>query len=639
MRLPQPFDYKMALQAPTVSFLDEELRRCDPRRDPLGMPASVAGGFAVTFDVAVERHRYAVRCFYRQGNHLQQRYAAVAKFVRDSRLPFLVEVDYLDAGIRVGTDVYPVVRMPWVDGARLDDWIDDHLDDPHALNRVRRNIADAVAGLRGHDAAHGDLQHGNILVRPDGAVRLVDYDGMYLPALRGYGAAEQGHRNYQHPERRTQFDATLDLFAAHVIDLSLAGLIHEPGLWRELNKNNGEGLLFSAGDFADPGSSPAFARLAAIPPLAEPARRLHRACEAGFDGIAAALAGEPVSGSARGRSSARPGGPQPLVLQATDRAGLLAHQGDEATVVGRVLRTKTIQRTGTITFLNFGDFRRGAFTVVAWERGHRDLVRAFGSPEDLDGKWVSVTGLLSIFEKGGVRTPQIELPNARAVRVLTGAQATALLASAATAPGAATGASARAASTAAGGPVAGLDDQLSQLYTSTGFTSRLGGATGATAATPPAAGPASPPPRQSTPPPRRPTPPPRQPSTGRTPPGRPFSPPPGPSSAPPHSGPPYSGPPYGGPSRPTGPPWPGRTPAPHQRPDDFDGIGLIAVAAALFLGPAGLMVSVYAMSRERLRHPVDRVAGVVAIPISILWMLYCCCVGFNNFAQGLLAGG
>jgi thiamine kinase-like enzyme len=33
--------------------------------------------------------------------------------------------------------------------------------------------------------AHGDLQHGNILVA-NGKPKLIDYDGMYVPALRAY---------------------------------------------------------------------------------------------------------------------------------------------------------------------------------------------------------------------------------------------------------------------------------------------------------------------------------------------------------------------------------------------------------------------------------------------------------------------
>ncbi len=33
--------------------------------------------------------------------------------------------------------------------------------------------------------AHGDLKHDNVLVTPDGKLRLIDYDSMFTPHLRG----------------------------------------------------------------------------------------------------------------------------------------------------------------------------------------------------------------------------------------------------------------------------------------------------------------------------------------------------------------------------------------------------------------------------------------------------------------------
>src|SRR5207248_10425515 len=61
----------------------------------------------------------------------------------------------------------------------------------------------SVRHLEAAKVAHGDLQHGNILVR-GGSIQLVDYDGMWVPALSGRDATEIGHRAYQHPERSGQ---------------------------------------------------------------------------------------------------------------------------------------------------------------------------------------------------------------------------------------------------------------------------------------------------------------------------------------------------------------------------------------------------------------------------------------------------
>ncbi|MEX5637839.1 DNA-binding protein [Parafrankia sp. FMc2] len=290
MKLPTLLDYQQAVQIPRLAFLDERLRDSVPRLNPLGMPAVATGGFALTFDVSRAGRRYAVRCFHRHSDNLELRYACIADFVRSASLDFLVGVDYLPAGIRVRDRAWPIVRMEWIDGARLDDWVQENLDRPSRLDRARLSLNTAVAELRRRGAAHGDLQHGNILVLPDASIRLVDYDGMYLPALGSLGASERGHRNYQHPDRSNQYDVTLDRFAQEVIAVSLAALARDPYLWREFN--TGENLLLSAADFADPSASALFARLEQMPGVAAAARRLRDACLVDYEDAAAILDAE-----------------------------------------------------------------------------------------------------------------------------------------------------------------------------------------------------------------------------------------------------------------------------------------------------------------------------------------------------------
>ena len=182
----------------------------------------------------------------------KERYAEIAEFIRNTRgsLSFLIDVTYVTAGIRVREVTFPVVRMPWVSGLTLNEWVDDHLDTPGVLHTVRHQIQDAVAKMHREGAAHGDLQHGNILVDSRNSIHLVDYDGMFLPPLRHLGAAESGHRNYQHPDRGNSYDQRLDTFAAFVIDLSLNAIAHDRTLWKEFN--TGENLLFSVEDYTNP---------------------------------------------------------------------------------------------------------------------------------------------------------------------------------------------------------------------------------------------------------------------------------------------------------------------------------------------------------------------------------------------------
>jgi len=111
-----------------------------------------------------------------------------------------------------------------------------------------------LQALRSAGIAHGDLQHGNVLV-VNGDFRLIDYDGMFVPALKGKFSNEVGHRNYQHPQR-TEFDfgLAIDNFSAWVIYISLIALSIDSSLWNQL-KAGDECLLFRREDFEEPFAS------------------------------------------------------------------------------------------------------------------------------------------------------------------------------------------------------------------------------------------------------------------------------------------------------------------------------------------------------------------------------------------------
>jgi hypothetical protein len=122
--------------------------------------------------------------------------------------------------------------------------------------------------LRSRGFAHGDLQHGNLLVTSKG-LRLIDYDGMYVPALAGHRAVELGHRNYQHPQRKARpdfFGPSLDNFSVWVIYLSLLAVAVEPAVWSSVGGGD-ECLLLREEDLRNPGESNALRLLGASPAL------------------------------------------------------------------------------------------------------------------------------------------------------------------------------------------------------------------------------------------------------------------------------------------------------------------------------------------------------------------------------------
>ncbi|WP_028566761.1 protein kinase family protein [Salisaeta longa] len=279
MAYPTPSAYQEAVQFPATAFADPVLQAAEPRTNVLGLPQPVTGAFAAVFpltDPATGR-TWAAKCFVAEGDALDERYAALADHLAAHAPDALVPIDFQPQGIRVDGTWYPVLKMEWIDGTPLNQFVADHLETPDVLESLRRTWRRVVQSLRAARIAHGDLQHGNILVTDAGVLRLVDYDTMWVPALKQRSSAEVGHRNYQHPDRTDAlFDATLDHFAARVIDVALQACRHRPALWARFD--NGENMLFREADFYDPSASALFAELRTIEAVRPSVEALEHAC-------------------------------------------------------------------------------------------------------------------------------------------------------------------------------------------------------------------------------------------------------------------------------------------------------------------------------------------------------------------------
>ena len=277
MRLPDLVAYQAAVQHPSTAFADPQLRAATAATGQLGLPRAVAGNFAVTYQLRSGQQQWAVRCFHREVADRAPRYAAISRALAQLRSGPLVPIEYVDPGVRVGQAWYPITKMAWIEGYPLNRAVEASLSRPSTLRDFERRFVNLVAELRQLGVAHGDLQHGNILVEPSGSLRLVDYDGMFVPALRGRPASECGDPNYQHPRRGTQFDADLDRFAALVIVLALRALAAAPRLWHTYN--TGDNLLFTRADFGDPVRSALFGELSGIADVRDLAQQLASAAQ------------------------------------------------------------------------------------------------------------------------------------------------------------------------------------------------------------------------------------------------------------------------------------------------------------------------------------------------------------------------
>ncbi|MFF8673050.1 hypothetical protein [Streptomyces sp. NPDC015242] len=262
-QFPSGGDYAEALQHTHLCFRHPELKGARPELTKLGLPRAISGAFASVFSLtsATSGQRYAVKCFTRHVPDQERRYQAISSRLAqldpaELSQPWALGFEYLPDAISVGKERYPVLKMEWCEAVTLSSWLDDNHADRFAVGRLADRFEALTRDLAEHQIAHGDLQHGNLLVASDDTLRLVDYDGMYVPALAGLNGTERGHRNYQSPLRgNDDFGDNLDRFSAWVIFLSLKAIAADPALWSRLHEPKGEFLLLTEEDFKSPSGS------------------------------------------------------------------------------------------------------------------------------------------------------------------------------------------------------------------------------------------------------------------------------------------------------------------------------------------------------------------------------------------------
>jgi len=262
---PTAHDFAEAMQCPSICFAAASLQRMLPAVDRLGMPLVTSGQFAYVFKLNSEvgGESLAVRCFRGFLGDREERYSAIDAHLASHTVAALPHFKYLQRGVLVAGRRFPALVMEWVEGPTLDVYVGEVVGKPDVLRHMADEWVRLVSSLRAAGVAHGDLQHGNIIVER-GRLRLVDLDGMFVPVLAGRRSSEVGHQHYQHPRRTAElFSADVDNFSALVIYVSLVSLAERPALWAE---HHDENLLFTRADFERPASSALFAKIKQIGP-------------------------------------------------------------------------------------------------------------------------------------------------------------------------------------------------------------------------------------------------------------------------------------------------------------------------------------------------------------------------------------
>lgn len=278
--MPSAQAFAEAVQFPDTAFTDSLLAGCTPDLTTLGLPRGISGAFAIVFRMTdAMGDAWAAKCFFNPSPDLRGRFSALSARLADHPVDAVAPFNFLPGGIRVEGQAWPVLRMPWQSGRSLISHVQHHLNEPDALVALASALAATQRDLEAAGIAHGDLQHGNILVDGDALaprIRLIDLDAAYVPALRKMSSLEAGHRNYAHPDRgSSDFGPYVDRFTFRVLDASLRALAARPNLWDVYH--TGENLIFSAADFFDPDTSALLADLAADGRTADLAETVRRA--------------------------------------------------------------------------------------------------------------------------------------------------------------------------------------------------------------------------------------------------------------------------------------------------------------------------------------------------------------------------
>ena len=264
MNYPSISDYIEALRDAEDSL--SELKDLRLVYDDQGHPIMSSGNFAVVFKMQAPTGEYhALKCFLRDQEERSERYRMIAEELQYVQSTYLVKFRYLESELFVdvpntGGEEYPVLLMDWVDGIPLDQYLKTIINNSYEKDLLAYHFSLLARWLVSQHFAHGDLKPDNICVRDDGSLVLLDYDGMYVPALSGRKPLEQGSPHYRHPLRSTlPFDEHIDDYSLSLILLSLRAIALDETLY--VRYSSSEYLLLSEQDQLNPYTSPVFKEL------------------------------------------------------------------------------------------------------------------------------------------------------------------------------------------------------------------------------------------------------------------------------------------------------------------------------------------------------------------------------------------
>ena len=258
MQYPLISEYVKAIQDADDNL--DKLAYLTPVLDNHGEPYRSSGAFAVVFkmlDKSTGKY-YALKCFTEEQEGRADAYRQIADELDMVDSPYITSVKYMEkelfADSQCEEDEFPVLLMDWVEGETMETYISSNYCNQYAMSMLCYRFGKMAAWLRTQSFAHGDVKPDNIIVRPDGSLSLVDYDGMFVPSMKGCKSPTVGTKDFSHPLRTVDdFDETIDDFSLANIALSLKAISMKPTLLDIYGAS--DRLLFSENDYRNPSNS------------------------------------------------------------------------------------------------------------------------------------------------------------------------------------------------------------------------------------------------------------------------------------------------------------------------------------------------------------------------------------------------
>ena len=258
MKYPLISEYVKAIQGASDNL--DKLAYLAPVLDDHGEPYRSRGACAVVFKMLDKSTGkcYALKCFTEEQDRRAEAYRQIAYELDMIDSPYITSVKYIEQELFVDSqceeDKFPVLLMDWVDRETIGAYIAANYHNQSAMSMLCYHFGKMAVWLRTQSFAHGNINPDNIIVRPDGSLTLVDYDGMFVPSMKGYKSPTIGTKNFCHPLRTfDDFDETIDDFSLASIALSLKAISMKSTLLDVYGAS--DRLLFSENDYRNPSNS------------------------------------------------------------------------------------------------------------------------------------------------------------------------------------------------------------------------------------------------------------------------------------------------------------------------------------------------------------------------------------------------